>query len=182
MRTLVALAASAAALLSGCSHSPDPALQSQASRPLPQGWVLIAPPDNTLTVAFLDTFEFLPDGNDRFPGRTDGMTEQDRRSLQGLFEQVKAAPTAEARLQILTDLSAETRAPIEQWRQVRAFKSAGECESTRAELVKVTSEQTRNVGAYSGMPREEFQWPLLARSFEWSRCVPGAPADARTQS
>ena len=182
MRTLVALVAGAAALLSGCSHTPDAARPSQVSRAMPQDWILIAPPDNTLTVAFLDTFEFLPDGKDRFPATTDGMAEPDRRSLQGLFEQVKAAPTAEARLHILTDLSAETEAPIEQWRRVRAFKSAGECESTRAELVKVTDEQTRKFGAYAGMPREEFQWPLLARSFQWSRCVPGATGGPRSQS
>jgi hypothetical protein len=185
MRTLVALvalAAGAAALLSGCSTGPDPALQGQASRPLPQDWILIAPPDNTLTVAFLDTFEFLPDGKDRFPATTDGMSEPDRRSLQDLFKQVQAAPSAQARLQILTDLSAVTEAPLEQWRQVRGFRSADECESTRAELVKVTSEQTRNVGAYAGMPREEFQWPLLAKSFQWSRCVPNDVAAARRQT
>ena len=179
MRTLVALVAGAV-LLGGCSHTPD-SQQAQASRALPQDWVLIAPPDNTLTVAFLDTFEFLPDGKDRFPGKTQRMTEQDRRSLQGLFEQVRAAPTPEARLQILTDLSAQTEAPIAQWRQVRAFKSSGACESTRAELVKVTSEQTQKFGAYAGMPREEFQWPLLAKSFQWSRCVPGAVAGPQSQ-
>jgi hypothetical protein len=180
MRTLVALVAGAAALLGGCSHTPNPPSQ-QANRAVAQDWILIAPPDNTLTVAFLDTFEFLPDGKDRFPGRTDGMTEQDRRSLQGLFKQVQAAPTPEARLQILTELSAKTEAPVAQWRQVRAFKSSSECESTRAELVKVTSEQTEKVGAYAGMPREEFQWPLLARSFQWSRCVPGAAAGTQSE-
>ena len=41
-----------------------------------------------------------------------------------------------------------------------------------AELVKVTGDQTHKFGAYAGMPREEFQWPMLARSFAWSRCVP----------
>jgi type IV pilus biogenesis protein CpaD/CtpE len=182
MRILVALVAGAAALLGGCSHTPDPARHSQASQLLPQDWILIAPPDNTLTVAFLETFEFLPDGKDRFPGAPKRMTEQDRRSLQGLFEQVKAAPTAEARLEILTELSAETEAPIEQWRRVRVFKSSSACESTRAELVKVTSEQSQKVGAYAGMPREEFQWPLLARSFQWSRCVPSAVAGPQSQS
>ena len=181
MRTLVALVAGAA-LLGGCSHTPDPQNPAQATRALSQNWVLIAPPDNTLTVAFLDTFEFLPDGKDRFPGKIDRMTEQDRRSLQGLFEQVRAAPTPEARVQILTDLSAETEAPIAQWRQVRVFKSSDACESTRAELVKVTSEQTQKFGAYAGMPREEFQWPLLAKSFQWSRCVPGAVAGPQSQS
>ena len=29
--------------------------------------MLIAPPDNVVTVAFLDTFEFLPDQQDAFP-------------------------------------------------------------------------------------------------------------------
>jgi hypothetical protein len=179
MRTLVAFVAGTVALLSGCSHTPSP-VQSQASRSVPQDWMLIAPPDNTLTVAFLDTFEYLPDGNDRFPRTIDGMTEQDRRALQGLFEQVKAAPSPAESLKILTDLSAETDAPIGQWRRVRAFKSADECQSTRAELVKVTSEQTQKFGARRGMPREEFQWPLLARSFAWSRCVPEG-AEARSQ-
>ena len=65
-----------------------------------------------------------------------------------------------------------TEAPVEQWREVRVFRSAAACKSTRAELVKVTGEQTRKFGAYAGMPREEFQWPMLARSFAWSRCVP----------
>ena len=180
MRTLVALVAGAV-LLGGCSHTPDPQNQAQAIRALPQDWVLIAPPDNTLTVAFLDTFEFLPDGKDRFPGKTGRMTEQDRRSLQDLFEQVRAAPTPEARLQILTDLSAESEAPVAQWRQVREFKSSDACELTRAELVKVTSDQTQKVGAYAGMPREEFQWPLLAKSFQLSRCVPSATTVSQSQ-
>jgi hypothetical protein len=179
MRTLVALVAGAAALLSGCSHTQSP-VQSQASRPVPQDWMLIAPPDNTLTSAFLDTFEYLPDGNDRFPSTVDGMTVQDRRALQSLFERVKAASSPAESLQILTELSAQTEAPVGQWRRVRAFKSQDECQSTRAELVKVTNEQTQKFGAHRGMPREEFQWPLLARSFAWSRCVPEGP-DAHSQ-
>ena len=65
---------------------------------------------------------------------------------------------------------------------MRAFKSSDACESTRAELRKVTSEQTEKFGAYAGMPREEFQWPLLAKSFQWSRCVPGAVAGPQSQS
>ncbi len=180
MRTALVLIAGAAALLAGCSHTQTP-VQSQASRSVPESWMLIAPPDNTLTAAFLDTFEYLPDGNDRFPGGTDGMTEQDRRALKHLFEQVKAAPSPAESLQILTELSAQTEAPVGQWRRVRAFKSEDECRSTRAELVKVTSEQTQKFGAHSGMPREEFQWPLIARSFEWSRCVP-EEAEPRRQS
>ena len=32
----------------------------------------------------------------------------------------------------------------------------------------------------AGMPREEFQWPLLARSFAWSRCVPDEVAKSVT--
>jgi hypothetical protein len=179
MRSLVVLVAGAAALLSGCSHTPSP-VQSQASRSLPQDWMLIAPPDNTVTTAFLDTFEYLPDGNDRFPSKVDGMTVQDRRALQRLFERVRSAGSPKQSLQILTELSAQTDAPVGQWRRVRAFKSADACESTRAELLKVTSEQTRKFSAHAGMPREEFQWPLLARSFAWSRCVPEGP-DARGQ-
>jgi hypothetical protein len=171
MRTLVALVAGAAALLSACSHTPSP-VQSHASRPVSQDWTLIAPPDNSLTAAFLDTFEYLPDGKDRFPGKIDGMSVQDRQALQRLFERVKAAPSAQAELQILTELSAETEAPIGQWRRVRVFKSEDECESTRTQLVKITNEQSQKFGAHKGMPREEFQWPLLARSFAWSRCVP----------
>ena len=175
MRTALAFVAGAAALLGGCSHTQSP-IPSQASGPVQQGWMLIAPPDNTLTVAFLDAFEFLPDGNAAFPRGTSGMTEQDRRSLRGLFDQVRAAPTPAASLKILSELSAETQAPVERWRRVRAFKSEDECRSTRDELLEVTDEQTRKVGAYAGMPREEFQWPLLARSFEWSRCVPDEQA------
>lgn len=173
MRTLVALVVGATAILGGCSQTPKPPVEASVQR---QDWILIAPPDNTLTVAFLDTFEFLPDHQDRFPGRTNGLSEQDLQGLQRLFEKVAAEPSAEDRLQILTDVSAVTEAPVEQWRQVRIFRSAGDCESTRAELVKVTNEQTRKFGAYQGMPREEFQWPMLAKSFQWSRCVPTAVA------
>ncbi len=182
MRTLVAMVAGAAALLGGCSLTPAPKMQSPPVPALTQDWILIAPPDNTLTAAFLSTFEYLPDGKARFPGNLERMSKQEQSSLRGLFQQVQAAPTPEARLQILTELSAETEAPIEQWRRVREFRSADQCEATRAELVKVTSEQTRNVGAYAGMPREEFQWPMLARSFEWSRCVPNEVAEARSES
>jgi hypothetical protein len=168
MRTVLAFAA-ATAVLGGCSHVP---VQSPASQPPPEPWVLIAPPDDTTTSAFLETFEFLPDGSGRFPGAIDGMSEQDRRSLKDLYDQVKAAPTPAASLQILTDHASETEAPVERWRRVRTFKSEEACRSTREELLKVTDTQTRKVGAYAGMSREEFQWPLLEHSFEWSRCVP----------
>jgi hypothetical protein len=170
MRILVALVVGGTAILGGCAEPPKPAIQ--VSSIVQQDWVLIAPPDNTVTVAFLDAFEFLPDHKDRFPGHTNGLSQQDRRSLESLFEQVAAEPSAEGRLRLVTEVSALTEVPVEHWRQVRVFKSSETCESTRAELIKVTAEQTRKFGAYAGMPREEFQWPLLARSFEWSRCVP----------
>jgi hypothetical protein len=170
MRILVALAAGATAVLGGCVTTPNPSVE--ASAVVQQDWVLIAPPENDQTAAFLATFEFLPDHQDRFPGSTNGLSEPQRRSLEQLFEQVAAEQSPEGRLRVLTETSAVTEAPVEQWREVRVFRSAAACESTRAELVKVTGEQTRKVGAYAGMPREEFQWPMLARSFAWSRCVP----------
>ncbi len=172
----VALAVGATALLVACADPPAPPAPV-ASRPMPQqAWVLIAPPDNLATVAFLDTFEYLPDHRAPFPSDTNGLSEQDRRSPLSLYERVAAEPQPSARLEILTNVSAEIEAPLERWREVRVFKSAGACRETREELVKVTDEQTRKFGAYSGMPREEFQWPMLARSFQWSRCVPAGPA------
>jgi hypothetical protein len=169
MRTLVALVVGALAITSGCSTT-EPAPAQPAA--LKQNWVLIAPPDDTTTLAFMDVFEFLPARKDPFPGKTDGLPEQDRRSLKSLFERVKAAPSAEASVQILTESSTDPDAPLPQWRQVRKFSSSDACESTRAELLKVTDEQTKKFGAHPGMPREEFQWPMLARTFQWSRCVP----------
>jgi hypothetical protein len=171
MRTALVFVASAAALLSGCSSMSSPP-RTEASRSAPEDWVLIAPPDNTLTTAFFNTFEFLPDGKDRFPRAVDGLNEQDRSALQGLFERVRAAPSPAESVKILTELSAQTEAPIGEWRQVRTFKSASACESIRAQLLEVTNNQTQKFGAHANMPREEFQWPMLARSFEWSRCVP----------
>jgi hypothetical protein len=169
MRILVALVVGAT-ILGGCAETPKPAIEASA---IPQqDWILIAPPDNTVTVAFLETFEYLPGHKDRFPGHTNGLSEPDRRSLESLFEQVAAEPSPEGRLRLVTEVSALTEVPVEGWRQVRVFKSADACESTRAELIKVTELQTRKFGAYARMPREEFQWPLLARSFQWSRCVP----------
>ncbi|MDF2782090.1 MAG: hypothetical protein K0S96_1894 [Geminicoccaceae bacterium] len=167
----VAFAVGATTLLAACAQTPEPP-QPVASRTVQQPWVLIAPPDNIATVAFLDTFEYLPDHRARFPRDTNGLNEQDRRSLQSLFERVAAQPQPADRLEILTDVSAETGAPLERWREVRAFKSEDACRSTREELVTVTAEQTRKFGAYPRMPREEFQWTMLARSFQWSRCVP----------
>ena len=170
MRILVALVVVATAILGGCAETPKPAIEASA---IPQqDWILIAPPDNAVTVAFLDIFEYLPGHKDRFPGHTNGLSEQDRRSLESLFEQVAAEPSPEGRLRLVTEVSALTEVPVERWRQVRVFRSAATCESTRAELIKLTAEQTRKFGAYARMPREEFQWPLLARSFQWSRCVP----------
>ena len=170
MRALIALVVGATAIVGGCAETPKPPV---ATAPVAQqDWILIAPPDNHLTMAFVETFEFLPDHRDRFPGSTNGLGEEDRRSLQSLFEQVAAEPSPEARLRILTESSDMAAVPVERWREVRVFKSAGACESTRAELVKLTDEQTRKVGAYAGMPREEFQWPMLARSFRSNRCVP----------
>jgi hypothetical protein len=174
MRIIVAFAAGATLLLSACAQTPKPPEVAKAVAQ--ENWVLIAPPDNVVTVAFLDTFEFLPEHKANFPGSTNGLSEQHRASLERLFEQVAAEPAAEERLEILTEVSALTDAPIEQWREVRVFKSAAACNTTRDELIKVTSEQTRKFGAYARMPREEFQWPLLARSFEWSRCVPAEMA------
>ena len=51
-----------------------------------------------MTVAFLDTFEYLPGHKARFPGHTNGLSEQDRTSLESLFEQVAAEPSPEGRL------------------------------------------------------------------------------------
>ena len=170
MRMTVAFAAGATLLLAACAQPPKP---PEVAETVAQGnWILIAPPDNVATVAFLETFEFLPEHRASFPGSTNGLSEQHRASLERLFEQVAAEPDVGERLEILTEVSAVTDAPITEWREVRVFKSAGACNTTRGELIKVTSDQTRKVGAYARMPREEFQWPLLAKSFEWSRCVP----------
>jgi hypothetical protein len=178
MRTFIALVAGATAILGGCAGTAQPPVETSA---IPQqDWILIAPPESRLTAAFRDTFEFLPNHKDRFPRTTNGLSEQERGSLQDLFKQVADEPSPEGRLRILTETSAITEAPVEQWREVRVFSSAAACESTRAELVKVTNEQSQKFGAYAGMPREEFQWPMLARSFQWSRCVPSQmPASLR---
>jgi hypothetical protein len=180
MRILVAFVIGLLAITSGCSTTPTPA--KPAASAMSRDWVLIAPPDNTATVAFMEVFEFLPDGKTKFPGKTDGLSEADRRSLKSLFEQVKAASSAEASVQILTESSSVTDAPLPQWRQVREFSSSDACESTRAELLKVTDEQTKKFGAYPHMPREEFQWPMLGRSFQWSRCVPSGQMAPPAQS
>jgi hypothetical protein len=174
MRITVALAAGATLLLGACAQTPKP--PEVAANLAQENWVLIAPPDNVVTVAFLETFEFLPEHRADFPRSTNGLSEQHRAALEDLFEQVAAERVPEDRLEILTEVSTLTEAPIKEWREVRVFKSAVACNSTRGELIKVTSEQTKKVGAYARMPREEFQWPLLAKSFEWSRCVPAAMA------
>jgi hypothetical protein len=170
-----AVAVAAAAFLGACAQTPPPP-QDVATKVEQENWVLIAPPDNVATVAFIDTFEYLPDHKARFPGSTNGMSARDRASLEDLFKQVAAEAAAEDRLLILTEVSALTEAPVKQWREVRTFKSAVACNSTREELIKVTSDQTRKFGAYSDMPREEYQWPLLAKSFQFSRCVPAGRA------
>ena len=175
MRMMVAFAAGASLLLGACAQTPKQ--PPEVARNVAQeNWVLIAPPDNVVTVAFLETFEFLPEHRADFPRGTNGLSEQHRAALERLFEEVAAERVPEDRLEILTEVSALTEAPIKEWREVRVFKSAVACNSTRGELIKVTSEQTRKVGAYARMPREEFQWPLLAKSFEWSRCVPAEMA------
>ncbi len=171
MRIPVALVIGLLAITTGCSTTtPTPA--KPAASTMSRDWVLIAPPDNTVTAAFMEVFEFLPDRKSQFPGKTDGLSEEDRRSLKNLFEQVKAAPSAEVSVEILTESVSVTDAPLPQWRQVREFNSSDACKSTRAELLKVTDEQTKKFGAYPHMPREEFQWPMLGRSFQSSRCVP----------
>jgi len=174
MRTLVAFAVGATALLAACAQTPKP--PQVVAKAVQENWVLIAPPENVATIAFRDTFEFLPEHKAHFPRSTNGLSEQDRASLEELFEQVAAEPAAEDRLEILTEVSALTEAPLKDWREVRVFKSATACAATREELIKVTDLQTKKVGAYPHMPREEFQWPLLAKSFQLSRCVPAAMA------
>jgi hypothetical protein len=181
MRIHVALVIGLLMIASGCSTTtPTPAKPTAST--MSRDWVLIAPPDNTASVAFMEVFEFLPDGRTKFPGKTDGLSEADRRSLKNLFEQVKAAPSAEASVEILTESASVTDAPLPQWRQVREFSSSDACESTRAELLQVTDEQTKKFGAYPHMPREEFQWPMLGRSFQWSRCVPRGLMPSSAQS
>ena len=175
MRTTATLAAGVTILLAACAQTPKPP-PDVAAVVAQENWVLIAPPENITTIAFIDTFEFLPDHHANFPRDTNGLDELHRASLKELFEQVAAEPAAEDRLGILTEVSALTEAPIREWREVRMFKSVAACNSTRQELIKVTDLQTEKVGAYSGMPREEFQWPLLAKSFKWSRCVPAGMA------
>jgi hypothetical protein len=174
MRIIVAFAVGASALLGACAQTSEPP-QTPANM-AQENFVLIAPPDNVIVVAFRETFEFLPGHRAQFPRGTNGLSEQHRASLESLFEQVAAEPAVEDRLDILTEVSTMTEAPLEEWRAVRVFKSAATCNATRAELIKVTSAQAKKVGAYSGMPREEFQWPFLAKSFEWSRCVPAEMA------
>lgn len=168
MRMIAAVVATA--FLGACATPPAP--QEVAVQVEQEKWILIAPPDNVATVAFIETFEFLPDHRDRFPGHTNGMSEDDRASLEALFDQVAAEADAEDRLEILTEVAAETEAPVKDWREVRTFRSALSCNSTREELLKVTGDQTKKFGAYSDMPREEYQWPLLEKSFQFSRCVP----------
>ena len=175
MRTIVALAVGTSALLGACAQTPEQPPQIAASI-AQENFVLIAPPENVIMVAFRETFEYLPAHRARFPGSTNGLSEQHRASLESLFEQVAAEPAAEDQLEILTEVSTMTEAPVKEWREVRVFKSATTCNATRAELIKVTSDQTRKVGAYSRMPREEFQWPFLAKTFQWSRCVPAEMA------
>jgi hypothetical protein len=172
MRIIVAFAAGAALLLGACAQTAKP--PEVAVSVAQENWVLIAPPDNVTTVAFIDTFEFLPEHKARFPSST--INGHDRASLERLFEQVAAEPVAEDRLEVLTEVSVLTEAPVKEWREVRVFKSAVACNATRGELIKVTGEQTKKVGAYARMPREEFQWPLLAKSFQLSRCVPAEMA------
>ena len=64
MRISVALAVGATALLGGCAQTPEPPQPVGEPPCVQQDWVLIAPPDNIATVAFLDTFEYLPDHQD----------------------------------------------------------------------------------------------------------------------
>jgi hypothetical protein len=175
MRIIVAFAVGASALLGACAQKSEPPPPIAATIPQ-ENFVLIAPPENVIVVAFREHFEFLPSHRARFPGSTNGLSEEHRALLESLFEQVAAEPAAEDQLAILTEVSTMTEAPLQEWRKVRVFKSAATCNATRAELIKVTSEQTKKFGAYPGMPREEFQWPFLAKSFEWSRCVPAEMA------
>lgn len=177
MRITSALAIGLAALVAGCATSKPPAQKSAA---VSQDWILIAPPDNVVTVAFVEQFEFLPDHRDRFPGHANGLSEPDRHRLRELFEQITAQPSPAARVDTLTAASVHSDAPVADWRRVRVFRSAGDCEATRAELIAVTREQTVKYAPYTGMPREEFQWPLLARSYEFSRCVPSELATRHT--
>jgi hypothetical protein len=168
MRIIVAFAIGASALLGACAQTPEPPPIAATI----ENWVLIAPPENVIVAAFRKHVEFLPAHRARFPGSTNGLSEEHRASLESLFEQVAAQPAAEDQLEILTEVSTMTEAPLKEWREVRMFKSATTCNATRAQLIKVTTDQTRKFGAYSRMPREEFQWPFLAKMFEWSRCVP----------
>lgn len=181
MRRSFVLTVGAAALAAGCSsmQEPVPAPEAQVSEP----YMLIRPPDEVALVHMLEVVTYMPDGNDRFPvEQLNGVSEAESAASQELFKALVAESSPQAKAEFLADHSVDRDAPVEEWQQVRFFRSQEKCETTKVELQEVTKLHTKRVEPRSNMLLNDLQFHLLASSFALSECVPASSLPKITKS
>jgi hypothetical protein len=171
MRRSLAFMVCAAALAAGCSTTEQtpPAPSVQVS----EDYMLIRPPDEVAVVHIMKAVTYMPDGDDRLPvSQLNGASEAERAATLALFKALIDQPSPEAKAEFLAHASVVRDAPMDDWQQVRLFRSEEKCETTRGELQQVTKAHSTRIGAKEGMLLHDLQFHLLAASFDLSRCVP----------
>jgi hypothetical protein len=159
-----------AALAAACSTAaPPPAPTAQVS----EEYMLIRPPDELAVVHILEVITHMPDGNDSLPAeRMNGASEAEWTKSQALFRALNEQTSPDEQAELLAHESVDRDAPVDDWQQVRRFASKDRCETTKAELQKVTKMHSSRIGAQQGMLLQDLQFHLLAASFDLSQCVP----------
>jgi hypothetical protein len=170
MRRSLAFTLGTAAIAAACTTpEPPPARVAQVT----EEHMLIRPPDELAVVHILEAITYMPDSNDRLPARpANGASAEEWERSQALFKALIAQSSPQAQAELLAHESVDRDAPVDNWQQVRRFASKEKCETTKAELQRVTKLHSTRIGAKHGMLLQDLQFHLLAASFDLSQCVP----------
>lgn len=156
----------------GCTLLDEPEAKPAAYvEPEARAWMLATPPERLTVLELREVLEHLPRNGAPVPAAS-GEYDVDRPAVQAMYARLQEAETADERAAVLVEESLDQRAPIEEWTQVREFRTRERCESTRDELQEITREASADVTYYHGMPLYEMQWVFLEWSNRWATCVP----------
>ncbi|MDX1540305.1 MAG: hypothetical protein R3349_02765 [Geminicoccaceae bacterium] len=179
MRTTLSATLGAALALSGCSAFDGASRPAAYSKPDSEPWMLVTPPERLAVLELRESLERLPRNGAPMPAAS-GEVDVDRVLVRAFYEELQAEGTPRDRAVLLVEQSLERDAPVEEWTQVREFRSRERCETTKDELQEITREASGTVDYYDGMPLYELQWVFLEWSNRWARCIPVDQLKGRT--
>ena len=181
MRIWLLAASGATLLLSGCGVFDGAPRPAAYAKPESERWMLVTPPERLTVLELREILDRLPRDGAPMPAAS-GEIAVDRGAVQAVYDQMQGEPTPDGRATLLVERSLRRDAPIEEWTQVREFKSRERCETTKDELQAITREASAGVNYYHGMPLYELQWVFLEWSNRWAQCRPveelGGPRSA----